>query len=221
MEHFVQPRKLNGASFPCGQCPWRARACARVVGFPNRIVGAYTKRRQPDTNSGACSSYSGHSCTIEAQRHVRRKPWKNWLKALRFTLAVLGLEGSRGPHAWCETCDMFFAQSRQEKPVWGAFLVEHAPSSTVEKPALLQTYFVVESHMLDHTSRCPGVDSWQDGSRARINLKTSSLWLLLPGRGLGTNRQTIFSAWRVRGTSRQTYESGFAWSQIVVSIADL
>lgn len=56
------------------------------------------------------------------------------------------------PLCWQATGDQFFAQARHELSVFGALLVEHADESTAEKPVLVQSWMVVVSTVLDHTS---------------------------------------------------------------------
>ena len=57
------------------------------------------------------------------------------------------------PLCWQATGDQFFAQARHELSVFGALLVEHADeSTTAEKPVLVQSWMVVVSTVLDHTS---------------------------------------------------------------------
>ena len=56
------------------------------------------------------------------------------------------------PQCWQATGDQFFAQARHEISIWGAEIVEHAESSTAEKPQVIRTQLVILSKILDHTA---------------------------------------------------------------------
>lgn len=56
------------------------------------------------------------------------------------------------PQFWKQTGDQFFPQARHEVSVWRALLIEHADTSTMEKPKLRQKYFIILPTKLDHTA---------------------------------------------------------------------
>ena len=159
IEHFInrhceaRPCARHARSnFPCGQL----RLPQRGSGFPQR------KRFDlHETEASTGHLLRSHLKLLVAYlRHRNAKDLQH--KALTALLespplgtAVLlsdWKELETLPQCWKATGDQFFAQARHEVSVWGALLVEHDASSTVEKPQLLQTYMLFVSKVLDHTA---------------------------------------------------------------------
>ena len=159
MVHFVdrhcenQPcRKHANSEFPCGLFHMRKRGSKfpqnqRVDLHGEEAAAAHELR----CHLKLLMAYLHHRVCKEAQEkalssQMANPPWQGCV------LLSDWKELQTVPQSWCETSSMFFAQSRCECSIWGAQLLEHSESSSIDNPILLEKYFVIVFPILDHTS---------------------------------------------------------------------